>query len=448
MKRPNNILISAALFMSCNVGFADGVADLVEQDEQTEQLSPSAQTPLPIEQIRNFSEIFTIIKQSYVEDVSDEELLDYAITGMLQGLDPHSSYYKEEDYYDLNESTKGRFGGLGIEVMMEKGLIKVVAPIDDTPAARAGMQTGDLIIRIDDKPINGLNLQQATEQLRGEPGTDVKITVVRDTEPEPFDLVLQRDIIQVKVVKREWLNDSIGYLRITQFQLTTSEIFRKELKRMAAQDKFAGLIIDLRNNPGGLLNSAVSIADMFIEEGVLLKTKGRVHQVNHEYEATSSDLLKGKPLVVLINGGSASASEIVAGAIQDHQRGVLVGTQSFGKGSIQTVLDVGDKDGIKLTTGRYYTPSGRSIQAEGITPDIIVEQREYKEKKSAFQAVKEGDLHGHLENDGQANSQNSKTQNSLLEDDLQLQEALNIMTAAIIFARDPEPSNDDVNAAN
>lgn len=433
MKLINNLLISLVASLWANLSYA----------EQAEELTPSSETPLPIEQIRNFSEIFTIIKQSYVEDVTDEELLDYAIVGMLQGLDPHSLYYKEEDFTDLNESTKGRFGGLGIEVIMDKGFVKVVAPIDDTPAARAGMQSGDLIIRVDDKPINGLNLREATDMLRGEPGTNVKITVVREPQAEPFDLVLERDIIQVKVVKGEWLNDSIAYLRITQFQLTTSELFRKELKRMVAQEKFAGLIIDLRNNPGGLLNSAVSIADMFIEEGTLLSTKGRVHQVNHEYQATSTDLLKGKPLVVLINGGSASASEIVAGAIQDHQRGVIVGTQSFGKGSIQTVLDVGEKDGIKLTTGRYYTPSGRSIQAEGITPDIIVEQREYKETKPDLRTVKEGDLYGHLENDRQANDKNNKAQSKLLDGDLQLQEALNIMTAATIFNRQIEDNQDD-----
>lgn len=390
--------------------------------------------PLPLEQIKSFAEIFTRIKQSYVEKVSDEQLLDFAIEGMLNGLDPHSVYLKAEGYEELNEGTSGQFGGLGMEVIMEGGFVKVVAPIDDTPAADAGIQTGDLIVRIDGKPVNGLSLQDATDRMRGEPGTAVTLTILRESESEPFDLDLKRAIVKTASVRRLRLNDEIGYLRVSQFQAGTSESFRKELKMLRESERFAGLIIDLRNNPGGLLNSAISITDAFVTDGVIVSTKGRLSQNNQTFTATSIDLIDGKPIVVLINGGSASASEIVAGALQDHKRALILGTESFGKGSVQTVMNLNDTEGIKLTTARYYTPSGHSIQASGIVPDVIIEQRQFKEDGDRFARIKENDLPRRLANDNQPrNVKNSDQTNQRLRQDYQLNEAFNLLKGLVLF---------------
>lgn len=407
-------------------------------DEATlgEPLLMSDQTPLPLEQIKSFAEIFTRIKKSYVEPVSDEQLLDFAIEGMLNGLDPHSLYLKADRYEELNEGTTGQFGGLGMEVIMEDGFVKVVTPIDDTPAAEAGIRTGDLIIRIDGKTVSGLDLQDATEQMRGEPGTPIVLTILRESSPEPFDVELTRAIIRFASVKRKRLSDQIGYLRVTQFQAGTSESFRKELKQLKQISGFSGLVIDLRNNPGGLLNSAISIADAFLDEGVIVSTKGRNTSNDQKYMATSVDLIDGKPIVVLINGGSASASEIVAGALQDHKRALILGTESFGKGSVQTVMNVGEQEGIKLTTARYYTPSGRSIQAAGIVPDVEVIQREFKTLKKGYKRIKENDLPRHLENDSttqKANKTSTSDVAELLADDYQLNEAFNLLNGFVIF---------------
>jgi len=377
-------------------------------------------TPLPLEQIRTFAEIFTRIKLNYVEPVSDEQLLEYAVEGMLNGLDPHSVYLKGERFDDLNEGTSGAFSGLGMEVIMEGGFIKVVAPIDDTPAAKAGLKTGDLIIRMDGKTVTGLSLSEATERMRGSPGSKIILTILRESEPDPFDV-------------------SIGYLRVTQFQIATSENFRKELKQLRDSKGFEGLILDLRNNPGGLLTSAVSIADAFIEDGLIVSTKGREGSSDQEYKATPSDLLEGKPVVVLINGGSASASEIVAGALKDHNRGLILGTDSFGKGSVQSVLTIDDKEAIKLTTARYYTPNGSSIQAAGITPDVYVEFREFKDKAKGFKRIKENDLPGRLDNDSDEPekevklSEKQKEVKELLARDYQLNEAFNLLNGLILF---------------
>jgi len=367
--------------------------------------------------------------------VSDEKLLEYAISGMLNGLDPHSTYLKKQNYENLNEDTSGKFGGLGMQVVMENGFVKVVSPIDDTPAARADIQSGDLIIRIDDEAVVGDNLRVATDKMRGEPGTSIKLTIVRESVAEPFDVVLERAIIRVSSVKRKRLNDQIGYLRVTQFQSGTSESFRKELKKLRDNKDFSGLIIDLRNNPGGLLNSAISISDSFITDGVIVSTKGRIDGNNQEYKATSVDLIDGKPIVVLINSGSASASEIVAGALQDHDRALVLGTDSFGKGSVQTVIGLGDGDGLKLTTARYYTPSGASIQASGIVPDVLVEQRSFEQKEqSSFKRIKENDLPGHLENDVKPKfNKNSQEITQLLAGDYQLNEAFNLLNGLILF---------------
>jgi len=393
-------------------------------------------SPLPLEQIKSFAEVFVRIKNNYVEPVSDQQLLEYAISGMLSGLDPHSSYLNNESYEEFNESSTGKFGGLGMEVVLEDGLVKVIAPIDDTPAAEAGIQSGDVIIRINGEPLSGGDIRKSTDKMRGEPGTSVTLTIVRPGLTEPFDVELKRAIIRVKSVKRESLSDRIGYLRLTQFQSETVESFRKELKQLRELDDFSGLILDLRNNPGGLLTSAISISDAFLTEGVIVSTKGRVEGKNTEYNASAVDLLDGKPIIVLINEGSASASEIVAGALQDHKRALILGTDSFGKGSVQTVMLVGDGSGLKLTTARYYTPSGASIQASGIVPDVRVEQRKFSDLEKGFKRIKENDLPGHLENDSKpTGTKTSSKVSEMLANDYQLNEAFNLLNGLILYSK-------------
>ncbi|MFT5177278.1 MAG: carboxyl-terminal processing protease [Alteromonas macleodii] len=410
----------------------------LKQTKQPKDLDEEAvkPTPLPLEKIKTFAEIFTRIKRNYVTEVSDETLLEYAVEGMLTGLDPHSVYLKGERYKDLHEGTTGRFGGLGLEVMMEDGFIKVVAPIDDTPASEAGIKSGDIIIRIDGKSIPGKNLQQATERMRGEPGTSITLTILRNTKPEPFDLELERAVVRVSSIRRKQLSEEIGYLRVSQFQIETSEMFRKELKTLRDGKNFKGLILDLRNNPGGLLNSAISIADAFIDEGIIVSTKGRQPENDQKFSASTTDMINGMPLVVLINGGSASASEIVAGALQDHKRALILGTESFGKGSVQTVMDIGETQAIKLTTARYYTPSGRSIQAAGIVPDVRVEYREFKDRGQSYSRVKENDLPGHLENENKLRKNKKAIEvDETLARDYQLNEAFNLIKGLVLFQK-------------
>ena len=429
------------LLNGCAISILIGINLAWAQNQSEEQdidalpgVVSSSTTPLPIEQIQTFSEVFTRIKRNYVTEVTDEELLEYAIEGMLNGLDPHSVYLKGESFEQLNEGTTGRFGGLGMEVIMEDGFIKVVAPIDDTPASKAGIQSGDLIIRIDGKTISGGNLREATEQMRGEPGSAITLTILRETDPNPFDLELVRAVVQLSSVKSNMLSKEIAYMRISQFQLATAEVFRKQLKTLREGKHFGGLILDLRNNPGGLLTSAVSIADNFIEQGVIVSTKGRQSIDDQVFTASPSDLISGKPIVVLINGGSASASEIVAGALQDHGRALILGTESFGKGSVQTVVNISDTEAIKMTTARYYTPNGSSIQAAGIIPDVLVESRQFKELEKRYQRIKENDLVGHLENENKPETEkNSEDVAAQLKRDYQLNEAFNLLKGLVLF---------------
>ena len=418
---------------------SNGLAQSEPSSEEEIIIAPDVvePTPLPLDQIQTFAEIFTRIRNNYVEPVSDETLIDYAIEGMLNGLDPHSAYLKDERFDDLNEGTSGSFTGLGMEVVMENGFVKVIAPIDDTPAAKAGIQAGDVIIRMDGKTVSGLNLTQATERMRGEPGTSIVLTILRESEPEPFDVELKRAVVQLSSVKRRSLGDQVGYLRITQFQVATAESFRKELRMLLENEKFGGLILDLRNNPGGLLTSAISISDTFIKDGLIVSTESRQEADSAKYSATPTDLLEGKPIVVLINGGSASAAEIVAGALQDHDRALILGTDSFGKGSVQTVLTLGEKEAIKLTTARYYTPDGHSIQAQGIVPDVVVEPRRFAEQEEqGFARLKENDLPGRLDNDEDIEVEKNDLDNEvkdLLARDYQLNEAFNLLNGLILF---------------
>lgn len=355
---------------------------------------------LPIDDLRAFSEIFGRIKSSYVEPVEDKELIENAIRGMLSGLDPHSSYLDLDGFKELREGTSGEFGGLGIEVSMEDGFVKVVAPIDDTPAAEAGVEAGDLIIRLDDKPVKGMSLNDAVDIMRGEPGSKIQLTIIREGEDKPLMLELTRAVIKVKSVKFETLEQGYGYLRISTFQSPTGQSVRDAISELKKDNNnLKGLVLDLRNNPGGVLDAAVEVSDAFIDKGLIVYTEGRIDDADQKFHAKPGDMLNGAPIIVLINGGSASASEIVAGALQDHQRAVIVGSKSFGKGSVQTVMPLTNDTAVKMTTARYYTPNGRSIQADGIEPDIAIEGIQVSAlDKSEFTPLREADLTRHLEN--------------------------------------------------
>jgi len=372
--------------------------------------------PLPIEDLRAFTEIFGKIKSDYVETVEDKKLLTEAINGMLSGLDPHSSYLDAEAFKEMQVGTQGEFGGLGIEVGMEDGFVKVVSPIEDTPAFNAGVKSGDLVIKLDETPVKGLTLNDAVKKMRGKPGTDIKLTIIRKGVTKPIILTLTRAVIKIKSVKHKLIEPGYGYVRITQFQERSGENLVEALNDLDAKNKGAlkGLILDLRNDPGGLLNMSVAVSGAFLKPGELVVyTDGRTEDSKMRLTNTRENYLrmgerdflknlpawtKTVPLVVLINGGSASASEIVAGALQDHKRALIVGTQSFGKGSVQTILPLNNGTAIKLTTARYYTPNGRSIQAKGITPDIVVEEGTVKASEGADMEVHEADLQKHLGN--------------------------------------------------
>jgi carboxyl-terminal processing protease len=360
----------------------------------------SGESSLPLEDLRTFTEIFAKIKNDYVEPIDDKALLESAIRGMLAGLDPHSAYLVPDDYKQLQQGTSGEFGGLGIEVGMEDGFVKVIAPIDDTPAARAGIEAGDLIIRLDDTPVKGLSLGDAVKLMRGKPGSSIDLTVVREGRDKPFKVTITRDVIKVRSVKSRVLEEGYGYVRITQFQTRTGENLREAITelRQAGGGKLHGLVLDLRNNPGGVLSAAVSVSDAFLTDGLIVYTDGRLDDAKLKFNAKPTDVLDGAPIIVLVNGGSASASEIVAGALQDHKRAIIMGEKTFGKGSVQTILPMENGSALKLTTARYYTPKGTSIQAEGITPDIAVGRLQIAKAEEASSAgrVKERDLPKHL----------------------------------------------------
>ncbi len=397
---------------------------------------------LPLDDLRKFTDIFGKIKNDYVEEIDDATLLKYAIRGMLSGLDPHSAYLEPSAFSDLQENTSGSFGGVGIEVGMENGFIKVIAPIDDTPAQKGGIQAGDLIIKLDEAPVKGMSLDQAVEKMRGEAGTDITLTIVRVGEREPLAFKLTRALIQVTSIKTLPIDEKYGYIRITQFQAQTGADFAKGLDKLKDQtNPLSGLIIDLRNNPGGVLLAAVDVADQLIDEGLIVYTKGRSKSAEVEYKAEKGDNAEGIPIIVLIDGGSASASEILAGALQDHDRAVIMGTQSFGKGSVQNVMALDSEYGLKLTTARYFTPNGRSIQAQGITPDIEVNRAKLSDEKQT-NMFKEADLAGHLSNGNETDNQKKNEseeeseitqQKQILAKDFQLQEALSLLKAIDIL---------------
>jgi carboxyl-terminal processing protease len=377
----------------------------------------TARGPLPVDELRAFTEVFGAIKQNYVEPVEDKKLITEAINGMLSGLDPHSAYLDAEAFKELQVGTQGQFGGLGIEVGMEEGFVKVVSPIEDTPAFRAGIKPGDLIIRLDETPVKGMTLADAVKRMRGKPNTQITLTISRKGEPRPIVVTLTRAVIHVQSVKSKMIEPGYGWVRVSQFQEATTENLVHHLAKLYKQGPLKGLVLDLRNDPGGLLYGAVAISSAFLaDKALVVSTDGRTEDAKKKFFATPDDYLRGLredvlkglpaaaktvPMVVLVNGGSASASEIVAGALQDHKRATIIGTQTFGKGSVQTIMPLGNATAIKLTTARYYTPSGRSIQAKGITPDIICE-----EPGASPQArLREADLERHLQNDRDAEAE-------------------------------------------
>lgn len=430
IKRENIFLVLVGLIAGLSISIGSGVF----ADRDTKSAAG-----LPVEELRTFSDVFGRIKNDYVEDVEDSEMLNNAIRGMLSGLDPHSSYLDQEQFKELQVGTSGEFGGLGIEVGMEDGFVKVIAPIDDTPAQRAGIEAGDLIIRLDDTPVKGLTLNDAVKIMRGKPGTVLRLTVVREGVDQPLKIDIKRAVIKVKSVKSRMLEDGFGYVRISQFQSKTAEnmVDAIEVLKKKSGGALKGMVLDLRNNPGGVLNGAVAVSDAFLKKGLIVYTEGRVSDSKLRFNATPDDILNTAPLIILVNQGSASASEIVSGALQDHHRAIVVGTATFGKGSVQTILPLSNGTAVKLTTARYYTPSGRSIQAEGIKPDIELDQVRVSAVERSIDPIKEADLSGHLSNGNGKKSNKSAAEDadaeeSLAETDYQLYEALNLLKGLAI----------------
>ncbi|HEU4645353.1 MAG TPA: S41 family peptidase [Burkholderiales bacterium] len=418
--------------------------------------------PLPVEELRAFTEVFGAIKQNYVEEVADKKLITEAINGMLSGLDPHSAYLDADAFKELQVGTQGQFGGLGIEVGMEDGFVKVISPIEDTPAFRAGVKPGDLIIRLDDTPVKGMTLADAVKRMRGKPNTEITLTISRKGEPQPIVVTLKRAVIRVQSVKSKMIEPGYGWVRVSQFQESTTEHLVRHLGGLYKQGELKGLVLDLRNDPGGLLYGAVAISSAFLaDKQLVVSTDGRTEDAKKKFFATPDDYLRGMrddvlkklpagaksvPMVVLVNGGSASASEIVAGALQDHKRATVMGTQSFGKGSVQTIMPLGNATAIKLTTARYFTPSGRSIQAKGITPDIIVEEP----GANTLARLRESDLERHLDKDAVEKKGAPRTQPATpitelpkpielgSKEDFQLTQALNFLQGKQVLNQPPK----------
>lgn len=426
-------ILAGSVFSSSTLAEQNVVStDSAQAKKQTENI--------PLKELRLFADVFNQIRLAYVNETTDKELLDNAIRGMLEGLDPHSTYLDQKAFGDLKVNTSGEFGGLGLEVGMDDGFVRVVSPIDDTPAQKAGIEAGDLIISLDGKSVKGLSLNEAVNIMRGKRGSDITLTLIREGQNKPFDITLTRDIIKVTSVRHRELEPGFGYIRIANFQSMSGDEVKKAVKALQKKHPIKGIVLDLRNNPGGVLQAAVEVSDAFLDKSLVVYTKGRIPQSKAQFNARTNDLTNGAPLVVLINQGSASASEIVAGALQDHHRAVIMGTQSFGKGSVQSVLPISDDRAIKLTTALYYTPKGRSIQAEGIKPDIQVDRATITKLETGI-GISEANLSGHLsngnkhKNDSNKKSETKKHKSDLtqkdidkwLEKDNQLFEALNLL---------------------
>lgn len=393
--------------------------------------APAAGNEDTFRQLELFGDIFERIRSFYLDETVDKDLIESAINGMLQALDPHSSYLNEESFRDMQVQTRGEFGGLGIEVTMEQGFVRVVSPIDDTPAARAGIEAGDLITHLDGASVLGLNLADAVDKMRGRVGSDIKLTIRREGR-KPFDVTVTRDVIRIKSV-RSHIEGNVGYLRITTFNKQTEIGVKREIGKMRKElgDSMIGLVLDLRRNPGGLLDQAIKVSDVFLERGEIVSTRGRDENDAQRFNAKAGDLINGLPMVVLINGGSASASEIVAGALQDHNRAVIMGTQSFGKGSVQTIMPIPGHGAMRLTTAAYFTPSGRSIQKTGVTPDIVVKQAKIETTNEPTK-VREEDLRNARDGDksGPGAAAGDSTQNTT---DYQLARAIDLLKGISLY---------------
>ena len=457
MTKPLPLRLRLALLSSAVVL---GLAPLVHAAEEAPvvAVAPAAapapeDLPLPLDEVRIFAQVLNQIRNAYVEEIDDKTLLENAIKGMLAGIDPHSTYLATKDYDSLQENTTGEFGGLGVEVGIENGFIKIIAPMDDSPAARAGIQAGDLIIKLDDTPARDVTLGDTSDLLRGEPGTSITLTIMREGQSEPLEVTVTREIIRARSARYRELEPGYGYIRIAQFATNTATEVVDALEQLHESDTpLGGVILDLRNNPGGVLQSAVGVVDAFIEDGLIVYTKGRIENADMRFEATPEDPSRKVPLVVLINSGSASASEIVAGALQDLGRAIIMGTPSFGKGSVQTVLPLTNDRAIKLTTSLYYTPNGRSIQAKGITPDIQIDRGQVTRIPDSVAAYREADLAGHLqsgnavvEEDAEAAPATTTPATTapaqpgpaaeVLVEDYQLNEALNLLKGLSILRK-------------
>ncbi|SEK72767.1 S41 family peptidase [Ectothiorhodospira marina] len=417
--------VGAGLLMGMILGVMLSISFGVVADRQ------ESSQAVPLEDLRAFTDVYMRIKRNYVDEVEDSDLLENAIRGMLSGLDPHSTFLNSDEFSELQIGTQGEFGGLGLEVGMEDGFVKVISPIDDTPASRAGMRAGDLIIRLDDTPVKGMTLNEAVSKMRGPKGSDITLTVVREGREAPFEVEITRDTVRVQSVRSEMLEPGFGYLRVTTFQSRTAQMLVEEARALQKESGgLKGLVLDLRNNPGGILNGAVGVSDAFLNDGLIVYTEGRVKDSEFRYTASPGDVLNGAPLVVLVNAGSASASEIVAGALQDHERAIIMGSSTFGKGSVQTILPLDKGEALKLTTARYYTPAGRSIQADGIEPDIKLEQITLAESgEPGIRPITEAQLSRHLagENEKADDEEGEETLESLAQRDYQLYEALNML---------------------
>ena len=403
----------------------------------TQQALPAR---LPLNELRVFAEAFDRVSSAYVEEIDDRTLLENAIKGMLSQLDPHSAYLDRDSFSDLQEDTTGNYGGVGLEVSMEDGFVRIISPMDGTPAKKAGVKPGDLIVQLNDQPIKGMSLGDAIDAMRGEPGSTVRLTLVREGTAKPFEVSLTREIIAVASVRQRVLDPGYGYIRIAQFQSNTGTEVEDAVTALTAEGKLLGLVLDLRNNPGGILQSAVAVSDVFIDDGLIVYTAGRLPNSDMRFSASTPDATNGIPIVVLVNEGTASASEIVAGALQDHHRAIIMGVNTFGKGSVQTILPLNNEKAIKLTTALYYTPNGRSIQAEGIVPDIWVDRSTITPEKQNQFSIKEKDLPGHL-----LNGEHPKTlpaevyEMELATSDYQLHEALVLLKGINILAAKVQP---------
>ena len=397
-----------------------------------EEESEFSEAMLPLEDLRVFAESFKRIRSAYVDEITDQDLLILAIKGMLAELDPHSVYLDKEAIKNFEESTSGNYGGLGIEIIKEQSFIKVISPIDDTPASRAGIESGDLITNLDGISVKGMSISDAVKIMRGEPETNISLSILKKGTSEVIDLNLTRQLVKVSSVSQRYLEEGFGYLRIAQFQARTAQEVREAIIKLKDSGNLNGLIIDLRNNPGGILRASVDVADIFLEKGLIVYTLGRLEESQKRYEARPGDMLSGLPIVTLVNEGSASASEILAGALQDQERSIVMGTNTFGKGSVQTIIPITETRAVKLTTARYFTPNGRSIQAEGIIPDINVPRHRVTPRNRNNLKISEKNLSGHLTNKDSDNkkvdNKTKKEESDLIFRDFQLYQALNVLT--------------------